>query len=58
MADARFLTARVELVDKTTGVWCDTCALPSALTFTLCTQIGEHFTLRTWTVCEDCGVRT
>lgn len=47
----------VPMADPETGVWCDTCLLPSAARQTFELILGDALWGRLWTVraCEDCG---
>lgn len=57
MTGARFLTGTVELFDKQHGIWCPTCALPSAIAATFAVRIGDKLSLSVRTICQDCGGR-
>lgn len=42
------------LEEPATG-WCEPCGLPSTLTWQVAFEVGPDFTVRTVSVCTDCG---
>lgn len=42
-------------LDQPERAWCGPCALPSALSWQVVFEAGGAFSIRTLTLCADCG---
>lgn len=49
------VTVRVEHLADDVGVWCDSCALPSAMRRTFAVSIGPRTSVGAGVICLDCG---